>query len=302
MMHTTRFAPSPTGPLHLGGLRTALHNWLMARASDGKFKLRIDDTDKERSRQEYVDDIKRGLEYIGLDWDDEFCQSENEERGVYRNYLFWLKKAGFTSKDEDGCVSLSLPPERMYSSWVDNIAGTVPITDRDWEHIRKARLTRADGSVLYNLATVADDDWSNVTMIVRGTDHITNTSLQHVLRMLHHAAQKQFDRNYPDAPPSLQYAHVGLIHGMGGGKMSKRASDDTFLVKHYIDAGIHPSALFNCLLRMGWGPKVDDKSTAVLTKEDAVRLFLDGGNLRSAPAKFDPVKLDSFDRKFKART
>lgn len=296
---TTRFAPSPTGNLHLGGARTALFNWLAARATGGKFILRIDDTDKERSKPEYVDDIKRGLEWLGLDWDSEVRQSERTE--IYNSHLESAIQRGFAVKNDDGSTRLNLieepglvgtgePLTFRIQSWFDHVGGNIAISDQDWKYIQTAPLARADGSALYNFASITDDMDLAINLIIRGVDHITNTSLQACI------ASTVFATAIAPA-----YAHVGLIHSSAGKKMAKRAGDDEFFLSHYIQAGYSPDAMFNCLLRLGWGPKVDDKSTAVLTREDALALFMSGGNLRSAPAKFDIVKLNSWDRKFKAR-
>lgn len=296
---TTRFAPSPTGNLHLGGARTALFNWLAARSTGGRFILRIDDTDKERSKPEYVDDIKRGLEWLGLEWDSEVRQSERTE--LYNAQLESAIERKFAIRNDDGSVRLDLTGDcRMggtgkpfpfrVESWFDHVGGRIHISDQDWQYIQTAPLARADGSALYNFASITDDMLLGIQLIIRGVDHITNTSLQTCI------AGTVFG---PASGPA--YAHVGLIHSATGKKMAKRAGDDEFFLSHYMQAGYSPDAMFNCLLRLGWGPKVDDKSTAVLTREDALALFMTGGNLKSSPAKFDLVKLDSWDRKFKAR-
>jgi len=294
---TTRFAPSPTGNLHLGGARTALFNWLAARSTGGKFILRIDDTDKDRSKTEYVDDIKRGLEWLGLDWDSEVRQSERTE--LYNYHLESAIQRKLAVRNDDGSVRLNLTghvelasgefPFRI-DSWFDHISGRVNISDHDWTYIRTAPLARADGSMLYNFASITDDMDLAIRLIIRGVDHITNTSLQACI------AATVFG-----VASGPQYAHVGLIYSASGKKMSKRNGDDEFFLSHYMNAGYSPDAMFNCLLRLGWGPKIDDKSTAVLTRDDALKLFMAAGNLKNSPARFDILKLDAWDRKFKAR-
>lgn len=287
MKYTTRFAPSPTGRLHLGGARTALFNWLAARSTGGEFVLRIDDTDRDRSREEYTDDIKRGLEWLGLDWDREVRQSTRGD--LYSSCLQRMLAAGSAMKD-GGAVRLHLDHTPYISSWTDRVVGEVKVSERDWENIRTAVIARSDGTPLYNFTSACDDLQEAVKLVIRGTDHISNTALQLVLMFMLGAAASR---------PA--FAHVGLIHGADGKKMAKRAGDETFFLSHYIAAGYSPAAMFNCLLRLGWGPKVDDKSTAVMTRADALSLFMDGGNLRSSPAKFDLTKLNAWDRKFKSR-
>jgi glutamyl-tRNA synthetase len=287
MKYITRFAPSPTGPLHLGGARTAIFNWLAARATGGRFYLRVDDTDKERSRSEYTDEIKAGLTFLGLNWDGEYHQSRRQD--VHNDYVDALVSAGHAKLGDDGCVSLCLSEERAYDFWTDRVNGNIPISEENWNHIRTARLTRYDGGALYNVASVADDLDIGVNFIIRGQDHVTNTSLQYVLRQLHPANQP------------LEYAHVGLIHGPDGKKLSKRSPEDRTLLSEFIADGYDPDALFNFLLRLGWGVKHEDRSVAILTREQAIELFLDGGNLKPNPARMDMAKLDNYDRKFKGR-
>lgn len=288
MTYTTRFAPSPTGRLHLGGARTALFNWLAARATGGEFILRIDDTDAERSKEEFVDEIKYGLEWLGLGWDREIRQSARSVH--YASCLERLLEDGAAVRCDDNSIRLNLGDSPSLGSWHDRIAGDIRVSERDWEYVRTAVLARSDGTPLYNFTSACDDLDLGVGLVIRGADHISNTALQMVL----------MSRVSPDSPRP-DFAHVGLIHGADGKKMAKRSGDESFFLGHYVDAGYCADAVVNCLLRLGWGPRVDDKSTAVLTRGDALRLFLDGGNLRSSPSKFDVAKLDAWDRKFKAR-
>lgn len=287
MMLNTRFAPSPTGKLHLGGARTALFNWLAASASGGSFILRIDDTDAQRSKEEYVDEIKAGLDWLGLTWVSEYRQSERVD--LYRSKMLELIQLGYAVVESDSSVRLNLPDAQSteYLSWEDSIVGVVKISERDWSYIRQAHIARSGGMPLYNFVSSVDDGLLDVNCVIRGTDHISNTAMQSVIMRL----------LFPDK--EIKYSHVGLIHGADGKKMSKREGDDSFLLSHYIDSGYLPEAMLNCLLRLGWGPRVDDKTTSVLTREDATRLFIDGGKMRAAPSKFDIVKLDSWNRKYK---
>jgi glutamyl-tRNA synthetase len=287
MILNTRFAPSPTGKLHLGGARTALFNWLAASASGGSFILRIDDTDAQRSKEEYVDEIKAGLDWLGLTWASEYRQSERVD--LYRSKMAELIQMGCAVVETDSSVRLDLPDTQSteYLSWEDSIVGVVKISERDWSYIRQAHIARSGGMPLYNFVSSVDDGLLDVNCVIRGTDHISNTAMQSVIMRL----------LFPDK--EIKYSHVGLIHGADGKKMSKREGDDSFLLSHYIDSGYLPEAMLNCLLRLGGGPRVDDKTTSVLTRDDAIRLFIDGGKMRAAPSKFDIVKLDSWNRKYK---
>lgn len=287
MTHNTRFAPSPTGNLHLGGARTAMFNWLPARITGGKFILRIDDTDTVRSKDAYVDDILRGIDFLGLDYDALYRQSDRLD--LYRGAIDKLISNGHAVMGDDGSVRLSLSDNIRLFKWFDKVVGEVPIGDDDWNYIKTAVISRTGNMPLYNLASIVDDIDMGVNLIVRGVDHIKNTAIQHVILWL--LAPDHF----------VSYAHVGLIHGADGKKMSKRDGDDSFLLSHYVDTGYRSDAMFNCLLRLGWAPKVDDKSTAVLTRDDAMRLFLNDGNLRASSAKFDLAKLDAWNRKYTAR-
>ncbi len=287
MILNTRFAPSPTGNLHLGGARTALFNWLAAQSSGGDFILRIDDTDVQRSQEKYVDEIKSGLEWLGLTWASEYRQSERID--LYRQKMADLIKMGYAVVESDSSVRLNLPDAQSseYLSWTDSIVGVVRISARDWSYIHKAHIARSDGMPLYNFVSSVDDGELDVNCVIRGVDHITNTSMQSVIMRLLYPGKE------------IKYSHVGLIHGADGKKMSKREGDDSFLLSHYIDSGYLPQAMLNCLLRLGWGPRVDDRTTSVLGRDDAIRLFIDGGRMRAAPSKFDIAKLDSWNKKHK---
>lgn len=286
-IYTTRFAPSPTGNLHLGGARTAMFNWLPARITGGKFILRIDDTDTARSQDAYTDDILRGIDFLGLDYDALYRQSDRID--VYRAAIDRLILDGNAVMHDDGSVRLSLPDWRRLHRWFDSVVGEVPIGDDDWDYIKTAVISRTGNMPLYNLASIVDDIDMGVNLVVRGVDHIKNTAIQQVLMWL-------LEPDY-----FIEFAHIGLIHGADGKKMSKRDGDDSFLLSHYVNAGYRSDAMFNCLLRLGWAPKVDDKTTAILTRDDAMRLFLNDGNLRASSAKFDLAKLDAWNRKYTAR-
>lgn len=287
-MFNTRIAPSPTGDLHLGTVRTAYFNWLAARASGGKFILRIDDTDRARSEDRYTNAILDTLTWLGLNWDELHFQSHRFDR--HRLVADQWLKAGLARRDEKGNVrvdtTLAEAEKPLPREWVDIVGGIIKISDDDRATLNGITMVREDGTPTYQWASVVDDMDLGVNLIIRGTDHITNTSKQVCLwHML------GFDAG-------MKFAHVGLI-GQGGKLLSKR--DGSMSMRTYMDKGYDPDAVLNCVARLGWGPTVDDKSTALLPKERMLQLFLTGGKMLSKTANFDPAKLDSFDRKYKAR-
>jgi len=279
----TRIAPSPTGDMHLGTARTAYFNWLAAKASGGKFILRIDDTDSARDNPAYTDVIYDVIDWLGLDYDNTFKQSDRLH--AYKTMADILVDGNKAMVLDNGAIAL-IYDQTMPTSWNDEIAGTVPITDTDIKNsLQNLILMRGDGTPTYHFATVCDDSLSNVNWIIRGHDHISNTC-KHIA--IYHA----MDAAIP------KYSHVGLIF-QGGKKMSKR--DGAASVLTYKDQGYDPDAMLNYMLRMGWGPAVDDKSTSMLDRDAAIKLFLTGGKMKNAPAGMDLAKLDSFDRKYKAK-
>lgn len=284
MTWATRIAPSPTGDMHLGTARTAYFNWLLARATGGTFLLRIDDTDMARNRQQCIQDIFEVMDWLNLDYDQLLYQSSRFHR--YCEAAEGLIAQGLAQRADNGAVLLNITSYAGPRAWRDEIAGEIPITDQDIAGFSNLVLIKSDGSPTYNFATVVDDLDFDITYILRGKDHTTNTSKQVALWSL-----------LTDTPPP-SFAHVGLLFS-GGKKLSKRDGAASMLT--YKEDGVHPDALLNYMLRMGWGPKVDDKSTSLLTRQDALRLFVDGGNLRNASCNIDPAKLASFDRKYKAR-
>lgn len=276
----TRIAPSPTGNFHIGTARTAYFNWLAAKASGGQFLLRIDDTDADRSKAEDVQQIHDALEWLGLVPDQVFVQSERTAN--YQAAAQQLIETDLAYKDQDDVVRFQ--PQDIPEKWHDEVSGDVIISDNDQEHIRGLALLRSDGSPLYHFASVVDDVDMGVNFIIRGVDHITNTSRQVPLFLA-------LSGKIP------KFAHVGLIR-KDGKKMSKR--DDAASLLSYRDE-YDPDAILNFLLRMGWGPRVDDKTTKVIWRDRAIKLFFDGGKMRSADSNFDQSKLDSYNRKFIAR-
>jgi len=261
-----RFAPSPTGALHIGGARTALYNWLVARGRGGTFVLRIEDTDRERSTPENVEQILDALRWLELDWD-EGPHSQSARAGRHREAIDRLVSEGRAYEDE-GAVRLRVPDEG--STVVDDaIRGEVR-----FEHgaIADFVIARSDGSPLYNLAVAVDDLDMGITDVVRGEDHLSNTPRQVLILAALGAA-----------PP--RYAHLPLLHGSDGTKLSKR--HEAASVQELRDRGYLPAAVRNYLALLGWG--FDAETTFFTTEELVERFSLD--RVSRAPAVFDEKKL-----------
>lgn len=296
-VHNTRIAPSPTGDMHMGTARTAYFNWLVARSSGGKFILRIDDTDLDRSDDSKTNDIIKVMDWMGLDYDQIVYQSDRFDR--YHQVANALIKQGWAVKDGDAirlCDARDVPIQG--NAWYDNIAKSIRIDDKDRDYFGSMVIIKSDGSSTYNFASVIDDIDFKINYVIRGVDHISNTSKQillyQLLAMLHTQQSDIFERDIF----SPSYAHVGLLF-KDKKKLSKRHGAASMM--SYIDQGIDPDAMLNFLLRLGWGPTVDDKSTAVLPRDRALDLFLAGGKMKSSKANVDLQKLASFDRKYKGR-
>ena len=288
-----RFAPSPTGYLHVGGARTALYNWLFARHEGGKFLLRIEDTDRERSTPEMVDYIVEGLRWLGLNWDEEpIFQSHHLD--VYREHAEDLVARGLAyyaktleeevtgertrrewveaSPEEIGKVPLAIRfrvPVEDETSYEDLIRGL--ITFRNSE-IGDFTILRSDGTPTYQLACVIDDHFMGISHIIRGEDHIPNTPKQILLY-----------RAFGWEPPL--FAHLPMILGPDKKKLSKRHGATAVL--EYRDMGILPEALFNFLALLGWSPGEDRE---IVPKDEMIRLF-DIRRVGKRAAVFDMNKL-----------
>jgi glutamyl-tRNA synthetase len=287
-----RFAPSPTGALHIGGARTALFNWLMARAAGGQLVLRIEDTDRERSTPENVDQILDALRWLELDWDEgPIFQSERADRHrevvrrlldsghAYRSTataddVREYKRVhgddrGFRGKPEtDGAIRLRVPDDG--ATVVDDLVlGEVTSPNASLDDLV---IARADGTPLYNLAVAVDDLDAEITHVVRGNDHLTNTAKQLlVLGAL-------------DARPP-RYAHLPLLHGPDGKKLSKRHGAAS--VQELRDAGYLPAAVRNYIALLGWGA-ADDQT--LLSTDELIDQF-DITRVQRNPARFDEQKL-----------
>jgi len=308
MTTITRFAPSPTGFLHIGGARTALFNWLYAKNTGGKFLLRIEDTDRERSTQAAVEAILDGMKWLGLEWDDDvFFQFARAPRHAqvaeeliakgqaYRCYCTAEELAAMreTAQKEgkgfryDGrwrdrpateapagvkpTIRIKAPPEGSITIQ-DKVQGEVTV---DCKQLDDMVLLRSDGTPTYMLAVVVDDHDMGVTQIIRGDDHLTNTFRQ---RMIYDA----MGWKAPD------FAHIPLIHGADGAKLSKRHG--ALGVDAYRDMGYLPEAVRNYLLRLGWSH--GDEET--ISTEQAIAWF-NLGSVGKSPSRFDFTKLENLN-------
>jgi glutamyl-tRNA synthetase len=261
-----RFAPSPTGVLHIGGARTALYNWLLARGSGGQFVLRIEDTDRERSTPENVEQILEALRWLELDWD-EGPLSQWERRDAHAAAVTELLDSGHAYEDE-GAVRFRVPKEGEIT-FHDVILGDVT---NPYAAIQDFVIQRSDGSPLYNLAVSVDDRDMGVTHVVRGQDHVSNTPRQLMLL-----------RALGEEPPV--YAHIPLLHGPDGKKLSKRHGAAS--VQEVRDGGYLPEAVRNYIALLGWGY---DESTEFMTTDELIERFT-LERVSKNPAVFDEQKL-----------
>lgn len=261
-----RFAPSPTGYLHLGSARTALFNWLYARYTGGKLVLRIEDTDKERSDKKFLDEILEDLKWMGLDWDEgPFFQSERMEG--CRKAAEELVTKGLAYRE--GPAILFKVEKGKVIKVQDLVHGEITFNTDD---IKDQVLIKSDGSAAYNFACVVDDNDMGITHIIRGDDHISNTP-----------KQIMFYEALGYTPP--QFAHMPLMMGKDGAKLSKRHGG--VAVFEYKEEGFLPGALANYLLLLGWIPK-DGKE--LITLAAAAKEF-DIRNISDTQARFDVDKL-----------
>ena len=305
-MTITRFAPSPTGYIHVGNLRTALMNYLIARKAGGTFILRIDDTDPVRSEQKYVDGIKQDLEWLGLHWDkverqserlDRYADAADKLRSIDRFYeafetpteldlkrkkqlnmgkppvydraalnLSAEERDALRAERGDGVWRFKLDQERI--NWKDGILGDISI---DAASVSDPVLIRGDGQVLYTIASVVDDTDMGVTNVVRGSDHVTNT-----------ATQIQIMKALGMTPPS--FAHHSLLTGPQGEALSKRLG--TLALRDLREQGVQPMALLSMMARLGSSDPMELRSE--------MSELIDGfevSSFGSAPTKFDVADL-----------
>jgi glutamyl-tRNA synthetase len=260
-------APSPTGLLHIGGVRTFLFNWLFARGRDGECLLRIENTDTSREVAEATDQIQRSLAWIGIDWDGPVTfQLEAMDR--CRALAHELVAAGHAYEDE-GAIRFRMPDEGV-TAWVDAVKGRVEVPN---EQLEDLVIVRSDGRATYNFASPVEDMDDRITHVIRGDDHVSNTPKQiRLLEALGHT------------PPV--YAHVPSIFGEDGRKLSKRHG--AVSVDEFRAAGYVPAAMMNFLALLGWAP---DGETTLMDRDELVARFsLD--RVGQSPATFDYAKLD----------
>jgi glutamyl-tRNA synthetase len=272
-----RFAPSPTGYLHVGGARTALFNWLYARKMKGKFLLRIEDTDRERSSEEHTKVIRDGLTWLGLDWDEHIVfQGAGLKR--HQELADRLVAEGDAYEDE-GAVRFRMPQEEI--AWDDAVGGPISFQGAD---IQDWVILRSDRTPTYNFTVVADDAEMRISHVIRGADHISNTPKQIAVFQ---ALGK--------TPPV--FAHVPMIHGQDGRKLSKRHGATA--VGDYRKLGILPEALRNFLALLGWNPK--DERELFFAIDDLIQAFsLD--DVQRKAAIFDLTKLEWMNGQYLSRT
>ena len=312
-MTTTRFAPSPTGYIHVGNLRTALMNYLIARKSGGTFILRLDDTDQERSKQEYIDGLFQDLEWLGLHWDrveqqskrmDRYAEAADQLRAAGRFYecfespveldlkrkkqlnmhkppvydraallLTPDEKTRLRAEGREGYWRFQLDQERI--EWPDGILGDISI---DAASVSDPVLIRAEGQVLYTFASSVDDVDMGVTFIVRGADHVTNT-----------ATQIQIMKALGGTPPN--FAHHSLLTGTEDEKLSKRLG--ALSLRDLRASGVEPMALLSMLARLGSSKPIELAGSM----QDLIDGF-DVGTFGAAPTKFDPEDLFPLTRQY----
>lgn len=279
-----RFAPSPTGFLHIGGARTALFNWLYARHSGGQFVLRIEDTDAARNTSEAVEVIFKGLQWLGLDWDEgpvntdvtgpakgpcgPYFQSQRQEN--YRRRVEALLSRGLAYEHE-GAIKFKMTREPVVIQ--DLVVGEVtrPLTDREAADPDFV-IVRSDGQPVFHLVNVVDDLDMGITHVIRGEDHLSNTA-KHICLF----------RAFDVEPP--QFAHIPIILNPDGSKMSKRDQGASLMT--YMEEGYAPEALVNYLCLLGWSPK-DDRELMPL--EEIIERF-DLPRIHRSNARFDMDKL-----------
>ncbi len=270
-----RFAPSPTGALRIGGGHTALFNWLWARHTGGKFILRIEDTDRERSTKEYEETIMAGMTWMGLDWDEgpdiggpygPYRQSERLE--IYHKYAQQLLDEG--KAYTEGPAIIYKVPEGISLAFDDIVYGRIEVRS---ETLKDIVMIKSDGMPTYNYAVVIDDYTMGINYVIRGEDHISNTPKQLLI-------YKALGWEEP------QFAHLPMILGKDKKKLSKRHGATS--VYEYRDLGYMPDSVFNFLAILGWSPG-DDRE--VFSREEAIKLF-DLKRVTKRAAVFDMDKLN----------
>lgn len=310
MQVVTRFAPSPTGYLHIGGARTALFNYLFSKHHNGKFLLRIEDTDAQRSTKEAVDAILQGLDWLGLKHDEDFIlQSKNlarhkeiaeklleknqaylcytsteeleemrkkfeEKKEVFRFKSPWRDKAHSQSSTIKPVIRIKAPLEGE-TIIKDLVQGEIRVKNSELDDLV---MLRGDGTPTYMLAVIVDDHDMQITHVIRGDDHLTNAFRQKII-------YQAMDWNVPE------FAHIPLIHGPDGAKLSKRHGATSVI--DYKEMGYLPEAMRNYLLRLGWS----HGDSEIISDEQAIEWF-DLDRVGKSPSRFDFAKLKSVNKHY----
>lgn len=274
----TRFAPSPTGMLHLGGARTALFNYVFARKSGGKFVLRIEDTDVSRSSAEYEEDITQNLRWLGIEWDEFYRQSERKE--IYHSFLKKLldDDVAYVSREETGesreVIRFRNPGRKVL--FEDLIRGEISF---DTSELGDFVIAKDESSPLFHFAVVVDDHEMNISHVIRGEEHISNTPRQILI-------QEALGFSRP------KYAHLPLLLGPDRSKLSKRHGASS--IREYRELGYVPEALVNFLALLGWHPR-DNRE--LFSKEELIKIF-SLERVQKSGAVFDSEKLNWLNREY----
>jgi len=268
-----RMAPSPTGNLHVGGARTALYNFLFARKNKGKFILRIEDTDKERSKKEFENDIFESFEWLGLQYDESYRQSERGE--VYKNYLEKMLHHDSVYEADDKVIRFRNPNKKV--KFNDLIRGEIEF---DTTELGDFVIAKSINEPLYHLAVVIDDFASKITHVIRGEDHISNTPRQILIQ------------ESIGAPRPL-YAHLPLILAQDRSKLSKRKHGESVSLDYYRQKGYSPGAIINYLALLGWNPGTEQE---IFTLDELINVF-ELSKVHKGGAIFDEKKLAWVNRK-----
>ena len=280
-MIRVRFAPSPTGYLHIGGARTALFNWLYAKAEQGNFILRIEDTDRKRSKKKYLDGILDSLKWLGLTWDEIYYQSQRLD--IYREYAHKLLEEGKAYEEKSKVKSQKSKSKAIIFKIVSQ---KIKINDLiheeiefDTSVIKDQVLIKSDGTPTYNFACVVDDATMNITHVIRGDDHISNTPKQVIL-------YQALGFSVP------AFAHLPLILGKEGGRLSKRTGATA--ISDYRKMGYLAYALVNYLLLLSWAPGANRE---IIDIPQAIKLF-DIKDVNKTAATFDLDKLKWINQQY----
>jgi glutamyl-tRNA synthetase len=260
-------APSPTGLLHIGGVRTFLFNWLFARGRGGEFRLRIENTDTSREVEEAVDQIQSSLRWLGLDWDGPVTFQLDRMADCLE--VAQRLVAEGTAYEDEGAIRFRMPDEGV-TGWDDIVRGHVEFPN---EKLEDVVLVRSDGRSTYNFASPLEDVWDGITHVIRGDDHVSNTPKQlNIIRAIG-----------ADVPV---YAHVPSVFGEDGKKLSKRHG--AVSIDEFRKSGYLPEALMNFLALLGWAP---DGETTIMSRDELIERFT-LERVSPSPSQFDYAKLD----------